>query len=343
MKGNLFVRKISLQSDEYVCIKCHNIFKSKAAFDDHIVKEHPELTSSDVVRHTKKHNVKQRPCGHCEKTFKTKKALDDHIIKNHEEFISSISHKIHKCGYCSFKTAVQVHLASHMSKHPESGCAVKRKRQQLQCIHCNKTFQGKKALDDHIIRKHEEFIASVSYKIRQCEHCSYKTAMSSHFVRHMKRHTKVEPDVKQITCSYCDKRFKSKQTLDDHIIKKHKEFIASISSKLHQCTYCNYKTTKPSCLADHITSKHPETGFSREVKRGERNVKQFPCVHCDSMFKSKRALDGHVFKNHKEFITSVTNKIHECQRCSYTTINRDNLATHRLKYHDAVKVVQKDL
>nr|CAI5844811.1 unnamed protein product [Callosobruchus analis] len=290
-----------------------------------------------------------------------------------------------------------------MSKHPESGCAVKRKRQQLQCIHCNKTFQGKKALDDHIIRKHEEFIASVSYKIRQCEHCSYKTAMSSHFVRHMKRHTKVEPDVKQITCSYCDKRFKSKQTLDDHIIKKHKEFIASISSKLHQCTYCNYKTTKPSCLADHITSKHPETGFSREVKRrscihcektfkttaslsdhviknhqefvasvsskvhqcdycsykttnrsnyvhhmarhlgGERNVKQFPCVHCDSMFKSKRALDGHVFKNHKEFITSVTNKIHECQRCSYTTINRDNLATHRLKYHDAVKVVQKDL
>nr|CAI5844812.1 unnamed protein product [Callosobruchus analis] len=146
-----------------------------------------------------------------------------------------------------------------MSKHPESGCAVKRKRQQLQCIHCNKTFQGKKALDDHIIRKHEEFI-------HQCDYCSYKTTNRSNYVHHMARHL-----------------------------------------------------------------------------GGERNVKQFPCVHCDSMFKSKRALDGHVFKNHKEFITSVTNKIHECQRCSYTTINRDNLATHRLKYHDAVKVVQKDL
>nr|CAI5844815.1 unnamed protein product [Callosobruchus analis] len=336
MKGNLFVRKISLQSDEYVCIKCHNIFKSKAAFDDHIVKEHPELTSSDVVRHTKKHNVKQRPCGHCEKTFKTKKALDDHIIKNHEEFISSISHKIHKCGYCSFKTAVQVHLASHMSKHPESGCAVKRKRQQLQCIHCNKTFQGKKALDDHIIRKHEEFIASVSYKLHQCTYCNYKTTKPSCLADHItSKHpeTGFSREVKRRSCIHCEKTFKTTASLSDHVIKNHQEFVASVSSKVHQCDYCSYKTTNRSNYVHHM-ARH---------LGGERNVKQFPCVHCDSMFKSKRALDGHVFKNHKEFITSVTNKIHECQRCSYTTINRDNLATHRLKYHDAVKVVQKDL
>ncbi|VEN52646.1 unnamed protein product, partial [Callosobruchus maculatus] len=83
-------------------------------------------------------------------------------------------------------------------------------------------------------------------------------------------------------CIYCNKTFKSKQGLDDHILKRHLDFIASISSKIHECTQCTYKTTKSSNIRQHLITNHPEVAGNRILSR---------CIYCNKTFKSKLGLD----------------------------------------------------
>ncbi|VEN45350.1 unnamed protein product [Callosobruchus maculatus] len=203
----------SVTPNQYGCNHCHAIFKAKESLDGHILRNHEEFItsvsskihrckhcsykttlSSHMTRHlTNCHpesccsvRSKQYPCNHCHAIFKSKAALDDHIIRNHEEFISSVSSKIHQCKHCSYKTTTITNLTRHLSKHPESGCSFTPK--QYPCNHCHAIFKRKVALDDHIIRNHEEFITSISSKIYDCKHCSYKTTIASNVTRHLTKH-----------------------------------------------------------------------------------------------------------------------------------------------------------
>nr|CAH7738247.1 unnamed protein product [Callosobruchus chinensis] len=263
-----------------LCRHCNAKFKGKQSLDDHIVKNHKEFiadVSSKIHEckhcsykttnvaylnntHMAKHlrvgcNVKRLLCKYCNASFRSKKALDDHIVKNHREFIASVSSKIHKCEHCSYRTTIASHLVGHMTKHPESECSVEQKL----CTHCDAAFKSKKALDDHVVKNHREFIASVSTKIYECEHCSYKTTISSHLVSHLAKHPESGCNVKPNSCRHCGATFKRKTALDDHILKKHKEFIADVSCKIHECRYCSYKTTMAAHLTGHNMTRHSKT------------------------------------------------------------------------------------
>nr|CAH7729032.1 unnamed protein product [Callosobruchus chinensis] len=179
------------------------------------------------------------------------------------------------------------------------------------CIHCNATFKSKVSLDDHIIRKHPDFITSVTRKIFECAECYYKTSIKNNFKNHMSVHGfnyRLDP------CSHCNATFKSKVSLDDHILKKHPEFVTSITRKIYKCSKCVYQTTVKNHFNDHM-SVHPET------KRRE-------CLHCDSSFTSRMALDNHVVKKHPDFITSVTSKLYECTECHYKTTMKHDFNRH---------------
>nr|CAH7729054.1 unnamed protein product [Callosobruchus chinensis] len=166
------------------------------------------------------------------------------------------------------------------------------------------------SLDDHILKKHPDFISFVSRKIHQCTICFYKTVVKSTFDNHMSTHPEATPRYELSRCVHCNATFKRKESLEDHVLKKHPEFFTSGTKKVHECTNCTYKTLIKYHLDKHIASIH--------------HLELRLCVHCGTTFKTKTSLDDHIVKIHPDYITTVTSKLHECSKCTYkTTIKQD--------------------
>nr|CAI5856726.1 unnamed protein product [Callosobruchus analis] len=304
------------------CMYCNKTFLNKRSLDDHIIRTHPDfiasvsskihvctnctykaVSTSQLKRHMVKHSDNRITIRYCNKTFLSKRSLDDHIIRTHPDFIASVSSQIHECTKCSYKTTLTKQLNIHMMKHPEG---------TFQCKYCNKTFVRKRSLDDHIVKIHPDFIASVSSKVQECSRCSYKTTITSSWKQHIRTGIHIIH-----RCIYCNKTFTCKQSLDDHIVKIHPDFIASVSGTVHKCTKCTYKTVSTTQLKRHITN----------------NRITIECLYCNKTFTSKRSLDDHIVKAHPDFIASVSRKVQECSRCSYKTIHTCALKRHIVAKH----------
>nr|CAI5830379.1 unnamed protein product [Callosobruchus analis] len=306
------------------CIYCTKTLSSKQALDDHVIKTHPDFIASvsskvhECTRctykttsnsHLKRHMIVKHAnvadihitnrCIYCNKTFTSKQALDGHIIKTHPDFIASVSSKVHGCTECTYRTTSNSNLKRHMDTHPDiAGNHV------FRCIYCKNTLTCKKVLDDHIVKKHPDFIASISSKVHECTKCSFKTVHPSRLKKHIKvKHPDIDGNHITNRCIYCNKTFTSKQALDGHIIKTHPDFIASVTSKVHECTECTYKTTSNECIRQHIMAKHPETADNHIFSR---------CMYCNNTFTCRRVLDDPIVKRHPDFIASVSRKVHKC-------------------------------
>nr|CAI5863220.1 unnamed protein product [Callosobruchus analis] len=170
------------------------------------------------------------------------------------------------------------HFARHILKH----LGMEPNDKLTKCMHCNATFKRKTSLDDHVMKQHPDFISSVSSKVHECKHCEYKNTNKTSLAKHLRKHPETKKQIYIICkCIYCNATFKSKTTLDDHIVKNHDEFISFVSSKIHQCTQCCYKTTMSTHFDKHLL-KHPEAGSSYKLST---------CIHCNATFKSKSSLD----------------------------------------------------
>nr|CAI5830373.1 unnamed protein product [Callosobruchus analis] len=330
------------------CIYCNKTFTSKQALDGHIIKTHPDFiasvtskvhectectyktTSNECIR---QHIMAKHPetadnhifsrCMYCNNTFTCRRVLDDPIVKRHPDFIASVSRKVHKCTKCTFKTVRISHLKDHiMVKHPDIGGD----RITNRCIYCSKTFTSTQSLDDHIIKTHPDFIASVSRKVHECTECTYKSTSNGNLKRHMVKHLNAAGNHTTARCIYCNITFVQKQTLDDHIVKTHPDFIASVNTKIHECTQGTYKTTIPKDIREHLMSKHTEIADNHIFNR---------CIYCNNTFTSKPSLDDHIVKRHPDFIASVSRKIHECTNCTFKTVRLSRLKEHiKVKHPD---------
>ncbi|CAH2003484.1 unnamed protein product [Acanthoscelides obtectus] len=330
------------------CIHCNQSFRYKRTLNNHIINKHPEYIASvsskihecthcsykttikdKFTRHILKHpgpdgSCKLSVCIHCNRTFIDKSNLDDHIIKKHPEHIASVLRKILECSHCTYKTIIKRELDNHiLRKHPEYIASVLRK--VLECAHCTYKTTIKRELDSHIIKKHPEYIASVSSKLHECKYCPFKATSKCYLARHMWKHPGAEGSCEPKTCIYCHATFKWKKNLDNHIIKNHPEYIASVSSKIHECTHCSYKTTLKSELTKHML-KHPDA-----ISCNMLNV----CNHCNTTFMNKINLNDHIMKKHPEHAASVSRKIHECKYCEYKTTLKGHLAEHMAKHPEA--------
>nr|CAI5830851.1 unnamed protein product [Callosobruchus analis] len=325
------------------CLHCEATFKRKTGLDNHVIRKHPHFIASvsskmhectyctykttmksNFAKHMLKHpetanQCKFSICVQCKATFKSRPALDDHTLKKHPESIGSVASKnIYECTQCTFKTVKRTDLARHMLKHPEAADRCK----FSVCVHCNATFKKKGKLDEHTVRKHPHLIASVTNKIHECTRCAFKTVMKASLARHVMKHPEIADSNKLIRCNHCNSTFKSKPALNDHIINRHPDFMASISSKIHQCKYCTYKTTWKSHFARHMLA-HPETADSRKLSK---------CIRCNTEYKHKIGLDEHILRQHPELIASVSNKMHECTHCAFKTVFKSYLTRHMLKH-----------
>nr|CAH7765739.1 unnamed protein product [Callosobruchus chinensis] len=317
-----------------ICVHCNMSFKKKMLRDNHVVTKHPSFITSisrkiyectncsykttikyNFARHLPTHTeTGSNTCSHCNVSFKCKISLDDHLVKKHPNFIDSVTRKIYECTKCNYKTTFKNNFERHnVSVHTASLL-----NEKLMCIHCKESFKSKESLDEHIVRNHPEFITSVGRKIYECIQCTYKTVLRANFLRHTSIHLKGGSNDKLPRCIHCTESFKSKESLDGHIVRKHPDFITSVDRKIYECTKCEYKTIMKSHFDMH-TSIHPGNASSCKIRQ---------CIHCNATFKSNRALDSHVVKVHPYFISSVGRKVYECTKCVYKTTFKNNFERH---------------
>ncbi|CAH1981772.1 unnamed protein product [Acanthoscelides obtectus] len=307
------------------CTKCEASFTSQQSLDNHILRKHQKHTASVSTKihecthceyktththafasHMMKHTGTKRTCSKCNASFINKILLYNHILRKHPELSASVSHKIHQCTHCEYKTTKARYLARHIMKHTGA---------KLTCTNCDASFTSQQSLDNHILREHQKFAASVFRKIHECTHCEYKTTYLRELATHMMKHTGAK-----LTCTKCDASFIKKISLYNHILQKHPELSASVPDKIHECIHCEYKTTYASSLSRHMM-KH--TGA------------KFLCTKCDVSFITKHSLDNHILQKHPECTTSVSRKIHKCTYCEYKSLQKSQFIIHMMKHTGA--------
>nr|CAH7756837.1 unnamed protein product [Callosobruchus chinensis] len=381
MITNLDKSRVARPLNIYVCSQCNKVFKKKTTLDEHVIKKHEIFERKDCYYKTtdeinlKKHNLIHSganselfSCHYCNAKLKRRQILDNHIVRKHPDFLESVKRKIHECSQCMYKTVFKPSFKRHLLMHGDIGCSSKRQDVDMasniepfvcyncnysahskgdlilhisvgacysnmyskesrfantgqqpsktySCLQCSVVFKKKTALDEHCIKKHTDSITSVSSKIHECTYCNYKTTKKTNMTRHMVKHPSAVPKLSK--CKYCNASFINGEILDNHVLKKHPAFEASIEREIFECLYCPYKT-----IVKRYYNEHMKVHF-----RGEQ---QSICEHCNAAFKSKRLLDAHIVKQHPKFIASVTSKIHKCSYCTYKTIHNGHFDAHLL-------------
>nr|CAH7756833.1 unnamed protein product [Callosobruchus chinensis] len=292
----------------FFCNNCNYTACSRMKLVQHIsAGECNMITNLDKSRVARPLNI--YVCSQCNKVFKKKTTLDEHIVRKHPDFLESVKRKIHECSQCMYKTVFKPSFKRHLLMHGQQPSKT------YSCLQCSVVFKKKTALDEHCIKKHTDSITSVSSKIHECTYCNYKTTKKTNMTRHMVKHPSAVPKLSK--CKYCNASFINGEILDNHVLKKHPAFEASIEREIFECLYCPYKT-----IVKRYYNEHMKVHF-----RGEQ---QSICEHCNAAFKSKRLLDAHIVKQHPKFIASVTSKIHKCSYCTYKTIHNGHFDAHLL-------------
>ncbi|VEN53000.1 unnamed protein product [Callosobruchus maculatus] len=255
-------------------------------------------------------------CKPCNATFKNNESLDNHILKKHPEFKVSIRSDLHECPYrpyCKYKTTIKTYLKSHMLSHS--------KEREITCKHCNMSFKRKYTLDNHIIKKHPDFIASVKRKIHEGSCCAFKTIHKSALDVHMLIHSadKVTHKGKH-ECSSCSFKAIHKSTIDRHMKTHSSDKFKGIHREIHQCSYCEFKAIHKSTLDRHMLTHSKD--------------KVVTCKHCNIEFKNKEAVNEHVVRAHSGFLASLSCKIYSCTHCYYKTTIQHLFDKHFLKHHE---------
>ncbi|VEN49240.1 unnamed protein product [Callosobruchus maculatus] len=237
--------------DTFVCYNSGRLFTTHN-------KTHSSESGQFEALHVKEENMHDNFSQECTMLIDSETSV---LNKRSSRARESVSSKDHQCTKCNYKTTKTEYLKRHLVTDSDN-------RIISRCIYCNKTFVCKRSLDDHIVRIHPDFMASVSRKVHECTKCTFKTV----FTRDLKRHMIIHSDIADNNridsrCIYCDTTFAHKRSLDDHIVRRHPDFIASVSRKIYECAQCIYKSTIAKHLREHSIAKHPETTGNRTIKQ----------------------------------------------------------------------------
>lgn len=163
--------------------------------------------------------------------------------------------------------------------------------------------------------------------IYSCEICQKTFKRKNRLVDHMYRHSISQPHA----CSICSKKFKSIRSLNIH--KK----IHNASNIFYSCNLCDYQTTIKASLKSHQIRRHTQeykfncqhcgklfklmTDYKYHLN--DHKTEMLICEICGISFTNKNSFYGHIKYRHN---TSV--KKFECEICKKKFINQTNLNNH---------------
>ena len=171
------VNTVHLKLKPYCCEKCGKSFVQKRRLEEHMINHHnPQEKSyicdlcgksfasqSSLTSHRGEFHFKVLECELCDRFFGSKKKMNRHILSVHG------SNKDLLCEHCDTCFSNKFDLTDHRREVHDK---------IIKCAQCQKTFNFKESLDQHIAREHE---------LKLGESCPY---CKKHFFR-LKAHMEV--------------------------------------------------------------------------------------------------------------------------------------------------------
>ena len=131
-----------------------------------------------------------------------------------------------------------------------------------------------------------------------CSFCDREYDYKKSLNQHIKlKHGNVRPAIRNVdsdkpfSCSLCDKKYTTKKSLDQHIRLKHSKATHN-SDKPFTCPFCGGAYASKRSLKEHLQLKHCKP--TRTVD----NIKPFSCSLCDGVYATKKYLKSHVRRMH---------------------------------------------
>ena len=257
-------------------------------------------------------------CDICYKNFDKKKNLQRHLKLHNKE-------AKFKCKLCEKSYTRSDHLNRHLISHSAD-------KKPFKCDLCIMRFSNKSHLKRHVDNIHN----SIQHKCDQCNFSSdCKTLINKHKIKDHK--------ALKYECPFpnCTKVFTVKKLLKSHIKRFHdrlgmlsrlsfKKISNILNLKNNFTDVLTFDTRLFYCGIDGCKKAY-STKFNLKVHTTSfhRNLKEFKCGYCDSIFNHKCSLKSHLLKKHSK---QQNNEMELCSRLD--KIDEDSLF---INYNESLK------
>lgn len=344
----------TIEPHPFHCHTCNLQFKGKRPLNAHNKLEHPP-------EKTKKKTPRKNgdfACSECDSVYQTQASLRAHQRRLHKS-------TVHRCGTCDYVTNYEYRLKEHEKKHKEPGDAG-----PVKCDLCDEVLPSKMIFNTHRKQKHQRTVdpenpeAPATY---ECLACKYRFAKKDDLARHrrlvhlnagrfycklcrkwyqdvskklhrLEYHTPVE-----LVCDYCQKKFKTKNRLIQHL---------GIHDKSHLCHVCGNKYSTKLFLKRHMMRHSKEyKEFCGECGKAfyhkyelrahmvtHSDERPFVCKICNVSYRSLNYLTEHV-KTHD----AENRKRFKCTLCDFESFHRQSLRFHMNVHKDAAAKVSCEI
>ncbi|KAH8373020.1 hypothetical protein KR009_010521 [Drosophila setifemur] len=205
------------------------------------------------------------------------------------------------CEICQQVTSSDHVLQSHIFKAHSIGDL------PFKCTLCDRSFDGRGELGNHIQRVHIG-------KTLKCSHCERTFAVISDLELHIRIHTGHKPYV----CEHCGKSFRLRSQMKLHVTAIHTKIRA------FKCDMCPKDFIKKVDLTDHI--------------KGHLNIRDKICSECGKGFTSCHSLIRHrqIHSKVKKFVC----KLCEARFSQFVGLNSHMKRTHNIVRNNGQKATE---
>lgn len=204
----------------------------------------------------------------------------------------------------------------------------------LKCKACSETFGSAIAFRKHVAWTHKKKVCIQEDGAYICAVCDYRTLKKSLFAAHLERKHETWARKREISmvfpCEVCGFACRSKHSLQSHFIRKHTDTYE------HSCQFCEKKFKVKGDLTNHVRFHHKERPINCDVcgklcqNTGSLYVHQkwahykpkFECHICRRRMVTQENLDQHLITQHEQREKIV------CAQCGKTFTKKDSFKRH---------------
>lgn len=270
----------------------------------------------DVV-HRGLHKKAHKPCTYAECKGRLFSNVKKHIDRIHKGI--KIVQKKHMCPYESCNGKEVFSLKKHIECFHKG---IKAPKKECPYDKCNgKSFTH---LKDHIDTVHK----GIKKKKKTCQ---YPECKGKEFIC-LRRHIRSVHGGDKYKCDECENEYKRKDTLVDHVNKKHNDSYEG----RYTCTECNYTSDNSNTIKIHIDAVHKKEKkykcdqcemaflYASVLKNHIQEIhedKEYICSQCGGYYPYEHSLQKHILYTHDE-------KRYNCQYCGIETNSKSALESH---------------